>query len=272
MNPYTYHKPKRMAVAASQDSPSGSPKGGGSWLSNIINAPINSAVALAFVLFAASATAGIAAIASPEIAMDNSSLPATHIVVSRVLGESVTQPVIDDAALEAAEPTGYLIAKPVNFDATLGRWDYKLSYEVANLTGPAVLSIGSYAVQSNITASGTVETGYILKPNRVYRATLWFTDSAGQKVKLARVEIKTDKAQKPGKNDRKPILCPQTQVQGQVASSTPSTKPSLCVKKEDGTLACLPQQCIVPEWKPEDKNASGTSEGLLHKTPLAPIR
>ena len=264
MNPYTYHKPKK---ALAKDQAASMPKGGGSWLKEIINAPISSAVALAFVLFAASAVASMAALAAPEIAMDNYGEVLYHSSSAKVLGDSTTLPVVDDAALEAVEPMGYFTAKPVSFDAALGRWNYKLNYEVANLTGQAVLTIGSYVVKSNIAASGTVETGYILKPNMLYRATLWLVDSSSQKVKLARVEIKTDKADKTLKNDRKPILCPQAQAQGQVASSTPNLKPSLCVKKEDGSLACLPPQCIVPEWKPENKTPSGTPEGLLHKIP-----
>lgn len=261
MNPYTYHKPKK-AAAREHAGPASSPKGGGSWLSEIINAKISSAIALAFVIFAAGAAGSIAAVASPEIAMQGSGAEQVQLVVHKaalkVLGVSIDQVIIDDSALEAGEPSGYVVAKPLAFDSNIGRWNFKINFGVENVNSPATLSIGNYIVQSGITASGTVETGYILKPNRVYQLSLWTSDLNSGKIKLAKFQIKTGKSQKTSKINPQPLACSQSELQGSALSPAASSEPVLCVKKENGEIACMPKQCETYGLKQKEAREGST--------------
>ena len=157
---------------------------------------------------------------------------------SQVLGVSTVA--IDDSALEAADPSGSISAKPVSFDSSIGRWDYNLSYAVKNLSGSASLAIGTYVVQSGITASGQVETGAILKPAMVYHLTLWLVDGSGNRQVLTHFELKTPKSTGSAKSTP-PAPCPQTPSSNTTATS--SIPYGLCIKKDDGTVQCVPRFC-----------------------------
>ncbi|MFA5991137.1 MAG: hypothetical protein WC794_02755 [Candidatus Doudnabacteria bacterium] len=279
MNPYTYHKPKK-AVGQAQTGPTSSPKGGGSWLSEIINAKISSAIALAFVIFAAGATGSIVAVASSEIAIQGSEeaqvQPVVHSVNSKVLGVSIDQVIIDDSALEAGDPSGNVVAKPLAYDSNIGRWNYKINFGVENINSPATLSIGNYIVKSGITSSGTIETGYILKPSRVYQLSLWTSDLNSGKIKLAKFQIKTGKSQKTSPVNPQPLACQQSEYQGSVLSSTASSEPVLCVKKENGEIACMTKQCEPYELKQKEKQENSImndqKENYNKKPVPTPIR
>ncbi len=261
MNPYTYHKPKK-AVAQKQVDSASSPKGGGSWLSEIINAKISSAIALAFVIFAAGSTGSVVAVASSEIAMQGSEEVYVQLVARsatpKVLGVSIDQVVIDDTALEAGEPSGNVVAKPLTYDSNIGRWNYKINFGVENINSPATLYIGNYVVKSSITASGTVETGYVLKPNRVYQLSLWTSDLNSGKIKLAKFQIKTGKSQKTSQINPQPLACSQSELQGSALSSATSSESVLCVKKENGEISCVSKRCEPYQIKQKKKQENST--------------
>ena len=267
MNPYTYKKrsdndPQPPAAPAMPMPPQSS------WAKDIFNAQISSLVAMTFVAFAAGSVMAMTAAATPEVAMggSDSAVAVRHIQKPQVLGESTIQNIIDDSALEAGDPTGSLSVKPGNFDSTLGRWNFNISYSVSNLRGSATLSIGKYTVASNITASGSIDTGTILKTNMVYRVFLWSQDSSGAKQILAKTEIKTGKAKNSVSTEKNPRpAC----VPPQVSSNGTSTQPSsFCVKKDDGSVQCAPPVCgfIKP-----DQHGTGTSDSSL-KPPFPPLK
>lgn len=246
-----------------------------SFIRQLFLAPISSAIALAVVVLAAGSVMAMTVPASVEIAMANPDSFAYHHIkindASQVLGDSTTTPaVIDDAALEAAYPAAGLSAKPVKFDATLGRWDYKFSYTASNLTEPATITIGTYVVQSGITASGSVETGAILKPNMVYHAAISTTDSSGNSQTLFILNLRTPN----GKGKTTPVPCPEASGQSastnclpypclisprleeSASSSSGTTKPAICQKGSGDNTNCTQLFCL-PLMPPGD-HASGT--------------
>jgi hypothetical protein len=180
-----------------------------------------------------------------------------HASHGKVLGDTITPNIIDDSALEAADPSATLSAKPADFDSTVGRWDYTITYSVSNLNGGGTLTIGTYVVAGNLTVSGTVDTGAILKPNTTYHVSLWGTDSSGNKQNLAHIDLKTGKAK--GSSKTPPGTPPCAQPQS--ASSTPIAAPTFCIKKADGTIQCVPPVCgkFTPDL---NKNSTGAAASL----------
>ncbi len=210
MNPYVYSK-RRQAALPSTSQPSGA----WSFVKEVCNAQIGTALAFAFVLFAAGAVASMSLITYPDLAAAGDvGLQVARIPVkaqSQVLGDSIVaaSPVIDDASLEASGPVGKMEIKPVSYNSN-GRWNYKIVYSVSGLTGTGSITIGSYVVTSGITASGNIETGAILKPGAVYHVTLWSVDSTGAKVALQTTDLKTPKGKtKPQDCKGDTTLCPQ---------------------------------------------------------------
>lgn len=246
MNPYTFKK-RGVDSGSAQNSPFSADFKKGSWLNAIVNARLSSAVAFAFVLFAAGSVVGMSSLFASESAVDDALVLSANIVShkqsARILGETTTQNIVEDSALEAGDPSGELLASPLGYDTSLGRWNYKFSYTVENLTNSATMTIGTYVAQSGIVSSGTVETGLILKPDMIYHISLWTTDSSGAKQNLARLELNTQKAKKISDSGSGTFKCYPTQVK---STTTPSTAtPSFCIKKQDGTVQCSPKLCGV---------------------------
>lgn len=258
MNPYTYRK--RTGSAGSQTAFLAK----NSWLKAIMHAKINSLVAIAFVLFAAGAVAGTSAVAGSEIEIASSEAPVVRVSTfhaqSRVLGDTTVevQSIVEDSALEAVDPVGKLTVKAVNYDTTLGRWNYSISYVVTNASDKVYLKIGSYVVKAGVTGTGSVETGAILKPNKKYHASLWMEDSTGYKINIGGVDIKTGKAatSQKDKNESK-IKCVAPNPTPNATSTNSSA--SLCIKKTDGTTVCGPSR---PICKPVESDLSGNKKGL----------
>lgn len=211
-----------------------------SLLAQLMNGPISSAVAIAIVVFAAGSTMAITALVYNEIALSTGEVPlAHHLSFSHspaVLGESVTNiaATIDDAALEAGDPSAAISAKPLSFDSTAGRWSYSISYQLANVTSPATLSIGAFPVASNLTVSGAAQTGPILKPGRSYVVSLWAQDSSGLRQRLARTEIRTPKARA---STTLPPPCLHGDSSLSASSSTASLKPCPLPLKQENSPA-----------------------------------
>ncbi len=239
MNPYTYSRGGQVS----------SPANDRGFFHTVFTAKVSSLMAFAIILLAAGSAAAItpAAMAevnnSQEYALSMTTEPVHH---PEVLGESIvvtpTSVTINDSELEAAEPTGDVSVKPAGFDATVGRWNYKISYKVANVTNAVKLTIGNYVVMDNVTGSGDVETGAILKPSMSYRLSLWTTDSSGNKQILARAEIKTAKGKALANKEDSSKVCPPSQNGN---TSTP-TSAMLCVKNVDGKVSCDRQICLPP--------------------------
>lgn len=243
---------------------------GQNWFKDVCNAQISTAIAIAFVVFAAGSVMAMANIVSPEVgSYADAGLAHTARAQTKVLG--VTTPVIDDTALEAADPSGKVSARPAGFDSTIGRWNYNLSYFVANLPSAATLTIGTFAVKSGITASGSAQTGPILKSGMVYHMSLWITDSLGTKEILARADIKTGKAKGPGNGDTGflPCLPPtQTSTSTPVGTSTPSSALGFCVKGQDGKISCSPRLC--GSLTPKSGDSLGSPLGQSQDNHLPP--
>ncbi len=218
------------------------------WVKAVLTTGISSVVALSFILFAAGSVVAITSVAVPEITASGTDTTVPHSVrITRapaVLGVStINAAAINDAALEATDPVGAIYAKPASFDSTAGRWDYNFSYKISGGSGPATLSIGTYVVASNIAATGTVETGAILKPNHTYRVFLWVQDLGGNKQIVAHIVIKTGKG-----SAKLPLPCLQTQI----GTSAVSTITVPCAKTGEG----------------DNKNGTST---LPHFPPLRPV-
>ena len=192
-------------------------------------------MAFAVIIFAAGSVASMTALAYPEISQGSEPVIAGNFTYSQreqVLGDSTTTNpsllTINDSALEAAGTFCKISAKPLSYDSSPGRWDYNISYSLPNFVGSATLDIGTYAIQQNITSSGTTETGTILKPGRVYHLTLWLTDQSGNQEGAIRYELKTAKAKSPSTSALGHSLPLCALPQAVSASSSPMAMPNFC--------------------------------------------
>lgn len=265
MNPYIYQK-----RGMEQDSKPAFSLG--AWVLTVFTKPIGSVMALAFVFFTAGSVMAMALAAAPEVAAVNDNIVLVQPVhlppkpASAVLGDSTTATVvIDDSALEATDPTASLTAKAVSFDAAIGRWNYDISYSVSGLTGSATLSIGTYVVQSSITASGDIQTGAILKPSTTYHVSLYAQDTVGIIQVLAHINIKTGKAGKSSTSGSSACVFPLT---GTNTSGTPPAVPMFCIKDDSGKLNCMPGSCM-PQL-PISLNVTGMSSMATTTTSTPP--
>lgn len=245
MNPHTYQR-KHAEVPAQ-------PSLSRVVLETFVKTPISSAIAFAMIVFAAGSVLAMTAVAVPQIAMGDDGGAIIHVAKAQVQTEvldastAVTAPIIDDSALEAVDPTASMSFKPASFNAD-GRWDYKIMYYASNLTGTGQLDIGTFVLSQNLNATGTVETGAILKPSHEYRVSFWEINSDGTKDKIQSQILRTPKGS--SKTEPcyyntllcppivpKPIPCPST------AMGTPGT----------AAINCLPPPCIT--------NSTGASSG-----------
>ncbi len=249
MNPYTYSRGGQPPSLAKSHG----------FFHTVFTAKVSSLMAFAIILLAAGSAAAITPVVAAEINSTQEyalSLVTEPVHHAQVLGESIvavpTSVTINDSELEAVEPTGDVSVKPVSFDATVGRWNYKISYKVSNITAPAKVTIGNYVVADSITGSAVVETGAILKPNTSYRLALWVVDSSGNRQILARAEIKTAK----GKPSTKKEDSDKTCLPPQNSTTTPPTA-MLCIKGSDGKMNCDRQICLPPPVR-----SSSTPSGL----------
>ncbi len=190
-----YSRRKRVAVDPEPPVPTPS----GSLLKDIVHAKLSTAVAFAFVLFAAGSVASMTAVAYTEIAsfdeVSNVQVVMTHSR-AQVLGEAVTiEPVVtvDDESLEVINPAVKIEAKSVSFNSN-GRWNYKIGYKTKNFSGSGKITIGTHVVTDTVSVVGSVETGAILKPGMVYQVSFWGIDSSGVLQRLQSIEFKTAKA------------------------------------------------------------------------------
>lgn len=187
-----------------------------------VKAEVSSLIALAVVIFAAGSVMAMTATVTPEVAMSQDTPNLAPAAVSHAAGQVLGQTLSIDAQLEAGEASARLAAKPVNFDATSGRWDYTISYQVNNLADSAKLTIGTYVLKDGITTSGSVDTGNILKPAKMYRVGLWDNGN-----KLASLNLRTGKGQTIGQ-----LPCFQQSTASSTPSTSTSTPASLCGKPE----------------------------------------
>jgi len=266
MNPYTYSKKaKKLADPEPMPPVPTPPAGPSAWqkTTSFFGASVSPLmVAGILMLSSASVFAAGFGVSQTDFYLGSPSLAPIHNLHGKVLGASITatQPVINDAALEAANPSAGLSAQPATFNAGIGRWDYNITYSSSGLTGTGTLTIGSYVVASNLTAaSGTVETGAILKPNTIYYISLWNVDSSGNQQSIANIEIKTEKAKNQStKLPPVPCMMPQSQSSATASNST-AAAPSFCIKQDDGTTQCVPVTCGM---LPPRNNASSTLGGF----------
>ncbi len=250
------------------------------WSKAIFLSPMSPAVAFAFVLFAAGSTVSMAALAYPEVssAVDPSPYVAMRMPAkTQVLGDSisvVSQTTVDDSSLEAtnAVPTAKISAKAVSYDSTLGRWNYNISYSVSGgLSGTGSITIGTYVLASGLTsATGTVQTGSILKPSMLYHVTLWVTDASGNNTAAAEFALKTKKAGgSEGGSSGTPCLQPQTPPSSPNSTTTASSTssglfmPGFCIKEDNGAVSCSPTSCRPPMLSGAGQ-ASSSPPGLMH--------
>jgi hypothetical protein len=242
MNPYVYSRRGRGSARPNL-APDG-PNIPSLWplVKSALLTGISPVLAFAVIALASSSVfAGSFGINQTDFDLGSASLIPLHALQGKVLGASITQPIIEDSALEAADPFAALTASPVSFDSTIGRWNYSISFAVSNLSGNSILKIGSYVISSNIVSSDSVQTGAILKPNMVYHVSLWNTDDSGNKQILARIEIKTGKAKDSTKIYNSNLSCQKPQSQASISSQ--SSAPTFCIKKDDGTEQCVPRPC-----------------------------
>ena len=107
MNPYTYGK--RRVVSAKRSAKTGS------WTKSILNAPVHIAVALLFVLFAASSVASMAVLAYPEIASVVEPAPQVALGHTAVKLLGFNSAKAAGQVLDAATPrVGQLVYEPNN--------------------------------------------------------------------------------------------------------------------------------------------------------------
>lgn len=265
----TPRKSSRRKSSRSEQAPSVPQLPASNWLKDVCFAPISSAIAIAFVIFAAGSVMAVASVSNAEL-MPTGEVAVHHQSHTMVLGDSTSQPVIDDAALEAADPMATLSAKSVNFDSTIGRWNYNINYTVSNLTGSATLYIGSFTLQSGITASGQTSTGAILKPGMVYHVSLLGANSQV----LARLDLKTSRG-KTGSSDSSnaqncPIPPPMQLNSGLTApTSTPSTfsPGAFCIKTTDGQVHCTPPACGFGRKPGQGGSQGDQGGGADHRLP-----
>jgi LysM repeat protein len=294
MNPYVYSRSKKVLAAAQGQPPSPVLLLPG-LVKSVLTASVSSAMAFAIVILAAGSVASMTALAYSDVSQGGEPVVVHSFAFqpkSMVLGDSTTVPAnvtIDDSSLEAAiAVSGKVTAKPLSYDATLGRWDYAVSYAVSNFTGSASLSVGTYVVQSGITTSGSSETGTILKPGTLYHVTLWLNDQSGNPLSALRYDLKTPKAKASSDDSQgKSQVCAQLMASPQSGTVSTSTTtglslantPNICIKKDDGSMLCKPLACIsVPkQWQgylEGNKNASSTppigmqSKGSGISTPM----
>jgi hypothetical protein len=136
MNPYTYGKRKAVSAPAKNSLAQSI----GSWAVSIFNAPINSLVALLFVLFAATTVGGMAALAYPEIssAVDPSPLlaiahgPLTLLsYTGRVLSDTTSAPRVGQLVYNPNSKTVYLVGQNGLYGftnaATFYAWNFVFS-------------------------------------------------------------------------------------------------------------------------------------------------
>lgn len=284
MNPYVYSKSKKsrkgQPVVNSPD-----PASLAGLAKSIFTSGISTYVAFALVLFGAGSVATMSALAYSEMTQPLAQAVPRHVaynIESRVLGDSTTAPVqaiIQDSQLEAGAVSGKITAKPLSYDSTLGRWDYTISYTLSDFTGTGTLSVGSYAIAQGITASGSAETGSILKPGKTYFVTLWFNDQSGNQLSAIRYELKTSKSTgssgvSQGSSSGQQCAMPQIpKTQTSNASSTALSMPSFCIKNDDGTSQCAPISCMPPMRRPmpnfkNEHSSSTPSTTWSTSTPL----
>ena len=135
------------------------------------------------------------------------------------------------------------------------------------------------AIIQDITASGSAETGSILKPGKTYFVTLWFNDQSGNQLSAIRYELKTSKSTgssgvSQGSSSGQQCAMPQIpKTQTSNASSTALSMPSFCIKNDDGTSQCAPISCMPPMRRPmpnfkNEHSSSTPSTTWSTSTPL----
>lgn len=233
MNPHVYSRRKRVAV--DPEPPVATPSG--SLLKDIVHAKLSSAVAFAFVLFAAGSVASMTAVAYNDIVMLEGEGNVQLVLINprpMVLGESIVATdvvTVDDSALESVEPVIKIDAKPISYNSN-GRWNYKINYGTKNFTGSGQIKIGTYVVTSSVTEKGSVETGAILKPGTIYRVSFW-----GDGVKLQSIELKTPKAKSKPQECNKETVCPQ------INKGEGEDKKMLPPCSQNADKPCAPKPC-----------------------------
>ncbi|MDR3642771.1 MAG: hypothetical protein P4L74_04060 [Candidatus Doudnabacteria bacterium] len=164
MNPYTYGK-RRVGSARKPVKRTGKVSAISSWTNAIFNSPMNSLAALLFVLFAASSVAGLAALASPEIATAVD--PSPRVAMShakpnllgfsgRVLGDT-TSIRVGQLVYNPTSKTVYLVGQHGLYGftnaATFYAWNFKFNQIVPENAAEQNLSVLSN-VPTRLTGCG----------------------------------------------------------------------------------------------------------------------
>ncbi len=252
MNPYVYSGSKK--ILASVENTQGQNASFGSAVielaRSVFSASMSTSVAFAMVLFAATAVAGMSAIAYSEMSNgDFAPLSANHALTRRagspqVLGMATygyNQPV---CAKNTANCLNYELLSFSN-----GGWQVRVDYKLdRNVTG--AIKVNNWPFMDGITNSGSGFTGNDLQPNQTYTFVLY--RKVGSHLKqLTSLEITAPDS--PIRPPKKPPICPLRPIR-QDCTLDYSTDP------------CGVQVCPVPAYGYTSVNYSpigGLVEGWL---------
>lgn len=262
MNPYVYSKKRSLSRKSKRGNGISLVSG---LAKHVFGATISTAMAFAIVVYAAGSVAAMTAVAYQEIGGGADSPIELRVAqvksVPKVLGETISvvpllpQIIVDDSAMEALEPVAKISVKPSTYDSASGRWSYIIKYSLSNLPSGATLSIGNFPILTELSASGAIETGAILKPGKEYKVSLSVSDAVLGKQVLAKAMLKTGSKKdstedqkvitmcnilKEGKMTEKPIMC-QITKEGKTICPQLAECTSMELEKKDGQKMMLPK-------------------------------